>query len=85
MNKSRIIGSALALSVFAAGPLLAQQTAQPQDKASGTTSGPAAGTNVEPSAASQRKAGVKDAGAVSAGAPGARAEKGSESGEKPKR
>jgi len=80
--------AAMALSgMLLAGTALAQQPQQtPQHgPASATTSGPAAGSNVEPSAATQRKAGTRDAGAVSAGAPGATAEKGTESGSKPKR
>jgi hypothetical protein len=78
-------GCAIALTLaspMAAVHAFAQQ--QPAGQANGTTSGPAAGGNVEPSAATQKKAGTPDAGAVSAGAPGTAATKGSESGPKPK-
>ena len=82
MNVKKAMALA-ALGATLAGPALAQQAAQ-QGQASGTTSGPASGTNVEPSAATQKKAGTPDSGSVSAGAPGAEAAKGSESGQKPK-
>ena len=75
---------AVALGTLVAASASAQQAAQ-QGQAAGTTSGPAAGSNVESSAATQKKAGTPNSGAVAAGAPGAEAEKGSESGQKPKK
>ena len=73
-----------ALGLALAGSAYAQQATPQPGGPSGTTSGPASGTNVEPSAATQKKAGTPNSGAVSAGAPGAEAAKGSESGQKPK-
>ena len=84
MSNVKTIACAAALGLAFAGSALAQQTSSQQSQPSGTTSGPASGSNVEPSAATQKKAGVPNSGAVSAGAPGAEAEKGSESGQKPK-
>ena len=81
----KVAVSAAALGLALAGSAFAQQAAPQQGQASGTTSGPASGTTVEPSAATQKKAGTPNSGAVSAGAPGAEAEKGSESGQKPKK
>jgi hypothetical protein len=79
-----ILPAVIVLSAaFVAAPALAQQAQTGQ--ASGTTSGPASGNNVEPSAVTQKKAGNADAGAVSAGAPGKAGVKGGESGQKPKR
>ena len=84
MLKMTLAGAAV-LGLVLAGSAYAQQTTTAQQgQAAGTTSGPASGTNVEPSAATQKKAGTPNSGAVSAGAPGAEAEKGSESGQKPK-
>ena len=80
----KMTAAATLLGVVLAGSAVAQQTTAQQGHAAGTTSGPASGTNVEPSAATQKKAGTPNSGAVSAGAPGAEAEKGSESGQKPK-
>ena len=60
------------------------QPAQKGSQASGTTSGPASGTNVEPSAATQKKGGASDAASVSAGAPGKEGVKGGESGQNPR-
>ena len=68
---------------------MAQQTRagrQPQTgQASGTTSGQASGSNVEPGSVTQKKADTADAGAVSAGEAGQAGVKGGESGQKPKR
>jgi hypothetical protein len=69
--------SALALMLMGV-PAFAQSS-----QSSGTTSGPAAGSNVEPSAAVQKHAGNKPSVAV--GSPGVAAKKGSESGAKPKK
>ena len=87
--QSFILPAAIGLSLIAAGsPAIAQQSQtnqQPQSgQASGTTSGPASGSNVEPGSVTQKKAGTTDAGAVSAGAPGQAGVKGGESGQKPK-
>jgi hypothetical protein len=57
MNTTRIVGSAFALALLVISPALAQQSAQ-QGQANGSTSGPAAGRNVAPSAATQRKMGA---------------------------
>jgi hypothetical protein len=88
-NRLLPLGAAIA-TLALGGTALAQQTngqgqTGGQSSSSGTTSGPAAGTNVQPSAVTQKQAGTHNAGAVAAGAPGAPAEKGSESGEKPRR
>ncbi len=83
MSNLKMAVTAAAVALTFAGSAYAQQASR-QGQAAGTTSGPASGTNVEPSAATQRKAGTPDSGAVSAGAPGATAEKGTESGQKPK-
>lgn len=88
--QSFVLPAAIGLSLTAAAaPAMAQQAPsgqQPQTgQASGTTSGPAAGSNVEPGSVTQKKAGTADAGAVSAGAPGQAGVKGGESGQKPKR
>ena len=78
MTLSKTLASAAVGIVLAGTPALAQSS-----QSTGTTSGPAAGTNVEPGAATQKKAGNNPD--VSAGAPGAAAKKGSESGSKPKK
>ncbi len=83
MSNVKIAAYAAALALIFGASATAQQTA-PQGQAAGTTSGPASGSNVESSAATQKKAGTPDSGAVSAGAPGAAAAKGTESGQKPK-
>ena len=71
-------GFAIAVMI-AAGPALAQST-----PTNGTTSGPAAGNNVQPSGAAQKKDSEdKSTGANAAGAPGVAAKKGSESGAAP--
>ena len=84
MLSLKMAACVMALGLMSAGAAYAQQATPQQGQASGTTSGPAAGSTVEPSAATQKKAGTPNSGAVSVGAPGAEAEKGSESGQKPK-
>ena len=84
MLNLKMAACVMALGLMGAGSAYAQQATPQQGQASGTTSGPAAGSTVEPSAATQKKAGTPNSGAVSVGAPGAEAEKGSESGQKPK-
>jgi len=74
---TKIAACAVLYGALFTGAALAQQQ-QPQ----GTTSGPAAGTNVEPSTVTQKKA-DSSGKATSAGAPGMAGPKGSENGPKP--
>ncbi len=76
-TKILAVVSAIALMVLGL-PAFAQSS-----QSSGTTSGPAAGSNVEPSTATQKQAGNRPS--VAAGSPGVAAKKGSESGAKPKK
>lgn len=81
-NRSIIAGSVLAACVALAPAAWAQGTASGQ---SGTTSGPAVGTNAQPTAAAQKEnekaqGASGQSGNVAAGAPGATAKPGTEAG-----
>jgi hypothetical protein len=79
MVKTKLLAAVAAFALLVLGvPAFAQS-----GQSSGTTSGPAAGSNVQPSTATQKQAGNKPSVAV--GAPGVAAKKGSESGAKPKK
>jgi hypothetical protein len=86
MKRMKTAAMAMMGGILMAGPAFAQQAQTGQAaQANGTTSGPAAGNNVQPSGATQNKSGSAAAGSTSAGAPGAPAKKGTESGQPPKR
>jgi hypothetical protein len=72
-------GCAALILAFSITPVFAQS--QPDQNSTGTTSGPAAGSNVEPSTATQKHSGHKPS--VGTGSAGVAAKKGSESGAKP--
>jgi hypothetical protein len=79
----KIVAVMAVTSVLLSGTALGQQS--PSDgQANGTTSGPAAGNNVQNSGATQKHSSKASAGHTSAGAPGTPAEKGTESGPPPK-
>jgi hypothetical protein len=77
----------LAASAMLASPIAYAQTPPPAPNSGstqqGTTSGPAAGTNVEPSTVTHNKQGRRGKG-TAAGAPGTPAKPGSEGGAPPK-
>ena len=78
LGVNRMVMGAAVTVLMAVTPALAQSSQ------STGTSGPAAGSNVQPSAAAQKKNdGDTSSGATSAGAPGTAAKKGSESGPAP--
>jgi hypothetical protein len=90
--RSSAIATLAAAGMLAATVAMAQApTDQPATPDQGTTSGPAAGSNVEPSAATAKKAHHRShhkhkastAASDSAGAPGEAAKTGSESGPAP--
>jgi hypothetical protein len=91
--RSSAIATLAAAGMLVATVAMAQApTDQPATPDQGTTSGPAAGSNVEPSAATAKKAThhrshhkhkASAAAADSAGAPGEAAKQGSESGPAP--
>jgi len=84
MTRHFIVGSFLAAGIALAPAAWAQGTSSGQP---GTTSGPAAGTNVQPSTAAQKENdkthganSQMQGGSVAAGAPGATAKPGTEAG-----
>jgi hypothetical protein len=79
LNPAKILFCAALYGAALTGAAFAQQ---PQGSASGTTSGPASGTNVVPSTVTQKK-GDSMGKATSSGAPGMSGPKGSENGPKP--
>jgi hypothetical protein len=74
-----LAGAAAIVFALSAPPVSAQQ--QPDQTSTGSTSGPAAGSNVEPSTATQKHNGQQPS--VGTGSAGVAAKKGSESGSKP--
>jgi hypothetical protein len=83
MNVVHTLLGAAVFGLLMGGAVLAQESPQP-GQANGTTSGPAAGNNVQPGGAMQKKSGSAHARHTSAGAPGTPAKKGTESGPPPK-
>jgi hypothetical protein len=79
LGACRLIAGAAIAVTLASGPALAQSS-----QGTGTTSGAAAGNNVQPSTANDKKSGGDNTtGSTAAGAPGTAAKKGSESGPAP--
>jgi hypothetical protein len=74
---ARLLAGILLITLFAS----MAKTAEPVQ---GDTSGPAVGTSVKPSAATQKQV-TSPSSSTAAGAPGATGRQGSESGEKPNR
>ncbi|MBI5012105.1 MAG: hypothetical protein HZC06_04845 [Methylocystis sp.] len=90
MKKRIAVVASLALAIFAPAALAEEEQQQSQQQEQGVTSGPAAGTPVEPSGSVQKDnpkaeevnpSGVSGPSGTSAGAPAVEGKKGTQSGQ----